>query len=103
MHQNSKETENQNVVTTSDIPATLTDIQNKIFQVIASTLGDSAPENLSVDMDFPGLVTDSITFIKIIVSLEDKFDFKFDDDMLLFTRFPTFRSMVEYVESKILR
>jgi len=44
---------------------------------------------------------DSITFIKTIVALENEFDFEFDDDKLLFTEFPTIKSMVEYVESKV--
>jgi len=44
---------------------------------------------------------DSITFITIIVSLEEKFGFEFDNEMLLITAFPTIKSMVDYVELKI--
>lgn len=39
--------------------------------------------------------------IKVVVALESEFDFEFDDEMLLITKFPTVKSMVEYVESKI--
>lgn len=46
-------------------------------------------------------VLDSITFIKIVVALESEFDFEFDDEMLLITKFPTVKSMVEYVQSKV--
>lgn len=46
-------------------------------------------------------VLDSITFIKMVVALESEFNFEFDDEMLLITKFPTTDSMIKYVESKI--
>ena len=56
---------------------------------------------ISLDMDFSNIGLDSFTFIKIVVNLESEFDFEFDDEMLLNTVFPTLKTMVEYVESKI--
>lgn len=79
----------------------LTDIQKNIFKVIISNLSEKISDNVSLDMDLNSTVIDSITFIKTVVALEGEFDFEFDDDMLLITWFPTVRSMVEYVESKI--
>jgi len=46
------------------------------------------------------LDTDSITFIKIVVELEETFNIEFDDEMLLITKFPSVKSMIEYVELK---
>ena len=46
-------------------------------------------------------ILDSMTFIKIVVALEEEFDFEFDDEKLLITEFPTVKSMIEYVESKV--
>lgn len=40
-------------------------------------------------------ILDSITFIKIVVALEGEFDFEFDDEMLLITKFPTTKAMIE--------
>lgn len=78
----------------------LSDIQKRAFEVIISNLSEKISDNISVDMDFNSIGLDSITFITIIVALEGEFDFEFDDEMLLITKFPTVRSMVEYVESK---
>jgi len=52
-------------------------------------------------MDTGLLNVDSITFIKIIVALEEAFDFEFDDEMLLITKFPTVESMMLYVKTKV--
>lgn len=40
-------------------------------------------------------------YIKIVVALEGEFDFEFDDEMLLITAFPTIKSIIDYVESKV--
>ena len=55
---------------------------------------------IKVDSSFADII-DSITFIKIVVALEEMFNFEFDDEMLLLTAFPTIKSMIEYVELKI--
>lgn len=44
---------------------------------------------------------DSITFVNLVVALESEFNFEWDDEMLLFTAFPTLRNMIDYVESKV--
>lgn len=85
-------------VAVSDV---LTDVQKRAFEVIIANLSKKVSDNVSLDMDFNSIGLDSITFIKTIVTLECEFDFEFDDEMLLITKFPTVKSMVEYVESKI--
>ena len=80
---------------------TLTDIQKSVFKVIISSLSEKVSDNISLDMDFNSAGIDSITFVTTIVALESEFDFEFDDEMLLITKFPTVKSMVEYVESKV--
>jgi acyl carrier protein len=55
-----------------------------------------------LDSDFSSIGLDSLTFIQLIVVLEETFGFEFDDEVLLITGFPTVKSMVEYVESKII-
>lgn len=44
---------------------------------------------------------DSITFIKIIVSLESEFEFEFEDEKLLFSTFPTIQSIIDYVNEQV--
>ncbi len=78
----------------------LSDIQNQAFEVILSNLNEKEINNISIDTDFVSIGIDSITFIKIVVALESEFDFEFDDEMLLITKFSTLKSMIDYVESK---
>jgi acyl carrier protein len=81
-------------------PQKYSEIQQKAFEVIIANLSEKVSDNVSLDMDFNSIGLNSITFIKTIVALECEFDFEFDDEMLLITKFPTVKSMVEYVESK---
>jgi len=55
---------------------------------------------ITADSSFVDII-DSITFIKIVIALEKTFNFEFDDEMLLLTAFPTIKSMIKYVESKV--
>lgn len=79
----------------------LTNIQKSIFQVIISNSTEKSTGFIMLDTSFANAGIDSISFIKTIVDLEEKFNIEFDDDMLYIGQFPTIRSMVEYVESKI--
>jgi amino acid adenylation domain-containing protein len=79
----------------------LNGIQKRAFEVIIENLSEKKLDDILFDMDFISVGLDSITFIKIVVALEGEFDFEFDDEMLLITKFPTIKSMIEYVESKI--
>jgi len=78
----------------------LNETQAKALEVIVSTF-DSKNGDVTLETGFSDAGVDSITFIKIVVALESEFDFEFDDEMLLITKFPTIRTMVEYVESKV--
>lgn len=79
----------------------MTDVQKRAFEIIIESLSEKNSDDVSLYMDFNSIGLDSITFIKTIVALECEFDFEFDDEMLLITKFPTVKSMVEYVESKV--
>lgn len=79
----------------------LNDVQKRVFEVIIENISKKVSDNVTLDMDFNSVGLDSITFIKAIIALESEFDFEFEDEMLLITKFPTVMSMVEYVESKI--
>lgn len=43
---------------------------------------------------------DSITFIKLIVKLEEKFNFEFDDEKLLLNAFASRDELYEYIYEK---
>ena len=44
---------------------------------------------------------DSITFIQIIVSIEEAFSIEFDDEMLLYESFADVQSIIDYTKMKL--
>lgn len=79
----------------------ISDIQNKVFAAIYSTISEKITGEVSLDTDFTSIGMDSITFIKTVVAIEGEFGFEFDDEMLAITNLPTVKSMIEYVETKV--
>ena len=94
--------ESNDGVQSSNIADNMSKLQRKAFATIKSNIDESVFPNISVDTNLLGIGVDSITYIRIVVSLEEAFNIEFDDEMLLFTAFPTLRSLIEYVETKIL-
>lgn len=77
----------------------LTNVPQKVLDIIRESLGDQTSTAISIDSPFPEI--DSISFIAIVVTLENEFNFEFDDEMLLIAKFPVVKEMVKYVESKV--
>lgn len=79
-------------------------LSDNILEVIINTLQEK-PNSVVIDSTTKliDIDIDSITFIQIIVQLENSFNVAFEDDKLLFSAFPTVGSMVAYVESLILK
>jgi len=42
----------------------------------------------------------SITFVKIAIKIEETFDITIDDDDLSYLRFPTLKSLSDYIDKK---
>ena len=76
-------------------------MEEKVLNIIKTNCTDAMV--VAVDSNFTEMGVDSITFIKIIVALEQAFGFEFDDEMLLFSAFPTIQTMIDYVMKKAQR
>ena len=76
-------------------------IEEQILGIIAEHT--DTHDEITPKSDFSSLGLDSISFITVIVALEEKFEFVFDDDMLLFAAYPNIEAMISYVKSKIRR
>ncbi|EPR10813.1 acyl carrier protein [Ruminiclostridium papyrosolvens] len=74
-------------------------IQQKIKKII---LDNIATANLNNETDIDSSLIDvginSLEFVKIIVAIESEFDFEFGDEVLDYRKFPTLRSLFDYVE-----
>lgn len=77
-------------------------VQEKAFKVIMSNIDTSISREISLDTDLSSVGFSSTSFIRLVIALEAEFNFEFDGDKMFFTAFSTVKSMVEYVESKII-
>lgn len=68
--------------------------EEKIIQVIEKFQTNSQPTDAT-------LAFDSITFIKVIVALEDEFGIQFDVDKIDIENFKTIQELAKYIESKL--
>jgi amino acid adenylation domain-containing protein len=80
----------------------LSDIQRRALKAIVSNLDSKIVGDITLETKLADAGLNSITFVKIVVALESEFGFEFDGEKLLIKEFPTVKSMIEYLESKIL-
>ena len=73
---------------------------HKTLQIIKDIVDPNIANLITLDKEVQSAGIDSITFINIIVAIESKLNFEFDEEMLSFEAFPTIKSIVDYVESK---
>lgn len=88
---------NDDFLTNESIDGKLKDFQKRVYEVIASNFDINITNKVTLETNFKNLGIDSITFVKIIISLETEFGFEFDDEKLLFSEFPTIKSLLDYV------
>lgn len=73
-------------------------MEERVFSIIKKVIN-----NESTVMDKNATVTDvmnSISFVEMIILLEDEFNFEFDDDSLIISKFQTIGDIIDYVSSK---
>ena len=70
------------------------DMNAQIIQIISTYM-----DITDLSMSFANLGINSLSFIELLVALENEFEFEFDDDMLLIEEFPTVKDLVDYVQS----
>jgi acyl carrier protein len=77
-------------------------IYKKVVDIIVNTIGgDIKPENLTEDFKLIGNILDSMAVTNLILSLEEYFNFVFNDDELSAEAFQTVGALVELVEQKL--
>jgi acyl carrier protein len=78
----------------------MTKNQERIFTILKENLDTKISNDLSLTTNLSKAGIDSIASIKMVVALESEFDFEFDDEMILISKYPTIKSLIDYVESK---
>lgn len=77
-------------------------IEKKIVQIVIENINmPKSMETIGLDMKLSDIGINSITFIKIIVAIENEFDIEFSDEDLNCDKFPDLECLISYVKNKI--
>lgn len=74
------------------------EIEQKIFELIKKNI---ANKKMDILANLTDLGINSITFVKILIAIENEYDFEFDDDDLNFENFKTVSTLAKYVEDRL--
>jgi acyl carrier protein len=78
------------------------DIKERVIEIVKQTLYNTEEVEISDKTRIvEDLGADSIIFIRLIVMIENEFDFTFDDDYLLFQKGQTLELLCNYINKKI--
>ena len=75
-------------------------MEQEIFEFICNTLPIKDKDCITINTSLIDIGVDSIDYIKLIVELESAYNFIFDDEKLINTKFTTIKSLIEYIKSK---
>lgn len=71
------------------------------YEFIISKLTDLTGNNeLNEHTVLEEIPLNSITFITLVVAIEEQYEFEFDEDMLFFDNFKTVSDLIKYIEKK---
>ncbi|MFB0846535.1 phosphopantetheine-binding protein [Paenibacillus oleatilyticus] len=80
----------------------MTEIEEEVRRIIIETANLNIPRHeLNEENDLTQMGLDSITGIKIIVAIENQFDFEFDDSNLNVETFKNIKQLCTYVQNKL--
>lgn len=77
--------------------------KERIIEIITKLTGDECvSERLNQNDNLTQFGLDSVSFIKLVVSLEAEFDIEFEDEALDYNNYISFKMLCDYVENKIV-
>lgn len=78
------------------------DVRNKIIELISElNFMDNSYEYLCENDNLKQLGMNSISFIKLVVTLESEFGLEFDDEDLDYNKFTSLNILCEYINEQI--
>ena len=79
----------------------ITNFEREIYDFIIKSSEGKIDENTNINSDLVSLGFDSISFVKLIVKLEEQFGFEFETERLLIHAFTSVMSMIEYIKLNV--
>ena len=74
---------------------------NETLLILAEELIENVTEPITMDENLKNIGFNSLIFVKLVVSIEDTFQFTFDDEMLDYNRYKTLRDISDYIQARI--
>lgn len=75
------------------------DILDKVLKVLNENIENTELSSKQIEEDLSTLGMDSITFIRVVVALEEAFDIEIPDEKLLLTEMNTISKMTEVISA----
>ena len=74
--------------------------EKEIREIISTVITTTEDINqVSIDSNLQNIGMDSITFVRIVVEIENKFDIEFPDDKLIITQAGTIKELCDIIFS----
>ena len=74
-------------------------IADKVLRIVNTNIENGLISSNQFEEDLSALGMDSITFIRVIVALEEEFDIEIPDDKLLLTEMNTVSKMADVISA----
>lgn len=75
------------------------DIQNTVLSLILENLDEEI--EITYDIPLSNVGIDSVKIIQLVIALEEKFDFEFEDEMLFYQTLRNINSISDYVFKRL--
>ena len=82
-----------------EIKMKIQDIQNTVLSLILENLDEKI--EITYDIPLSGVGIDSVKIIQLVIALEEKFDFEFEDEMLSYQTLRNINSISDYVFKRL--
>lgn len=73
------------------------EFDERFYNILSETIKQPLDESM-LESDLEAIGLNSISFVKLVVALENEFDREFDDSFIVMEDFPTLRSFKQNVE-----
>lgn len=76
-------------------------IEMRLVKVLKATTGKNVDDEAMLNSDFTDLGINSLSFIKLVVAMEEEFDIEFDDTQINYELFGTVKELAAIIEEKM--
>lgn len=74
---------------------------NETLLILVKELIENVTEPITMDENLENIGFNSLIFVKLVVTIEDTFQFTFDDEMLDYKRYETLQDILDYIQARI--